>query len=50
MLSFALTEEQLQPKETARRFAAEEIIPVAARHDEEERFPVEVARKAWELG
>ncbi len=50
MLSFDLTEEQEQLKETARRFARDEIIPVAARHDEEQTFPEDVARKAWELG
>jgi acyl-CoA dehydrogenase len=50
MLSFELTPEQEQLKTTARRFAEEEIVPVAARHDEEESFPHEVCRKAWELG
>ena len=37
-------------EQTARRFAAADIIPVAARCDEEQRFPGDVARKAWELG
>jgi acyl-CoA dehydrogenase len=50
MLSFDLSPEQRQLKETARRFATEEMIPVAARYDEEQRFPADVARKAWELG
>ncbi len=50
MLSFDLTPEQEQLKETARRFARDEIIPVAARHDEEQTFPTDVARKAWEIG
>jgi hypothetical protein len=31
MMQFDLTAEQMQLKETARCFAAEEIIPVAAR-------------------
>ena len=26
------------------------MLPVAARHDEEQTFPKDVARKAWELG
>ena len=26
------------------------MLPVAARHDEEQTFPEDVARKAWELG
>jgi acyl-CoA dehydrogenase len=50
MLSFDLSPEQQQLKETARRFAADEIIPVAGQCDEEQRFPLEVCRKAWELG
>jgi len=50
MLSFELTPEQEQPKTTARRFAEDELVPVAARHDEEESFPHDVCRKAWELG
>ncbi|MBI5505462.1 MAG: acyl-CoA dehydrogenase family protein [Deltaproteobacteria bacterium] len=50
MLSFDLTPEQQQLKQTARDFAAKEIIPVAARYDEAEEFPYEVLKKAWELG
>lgn len=50
MLSFALTPEQQQLRETARRFAVDEIIPVAPRYDEEETFPEPVCRSAWELG
>jgi acyl-CoA dehydrogenase len=50
MLSFGLSDEQTQLKETARRFAVDEMIPVAPRYDEEQRFPLEVAKKAWELG
>jgi hypothetical protein len=34
---FEITPEQKQLKETAHRFAAEEIIPIAARCDEERR-------------
>ncbi len=50
MIGFDLTAEQQQLKDVARRFAREEIVPVAARHDEEQTFPEAVARKAWELG
>jgi len=50
MFSFEMTAEQSQVKELARKFAADEIIPVAAKCDEEERFPEDVCRKAWELG
>src|SRR5262245_50465076 len=49
-MEFELSPEQVQLKETARRFAAEEMIPVAAHHDERQEFPREIARKAWELG
>jgi len=42
--------EQKQLKETACRFAADEIIPVAAKYDEEQTFADDVVRKAWELG
>jgi len=50
MFGFSLTEEQEQLRDTARRFAEQEIIPVAAEYDEAEKFPEPVARKAWELG
>ena len=50
MFSFEMTPEQSQVKALARRFAADEIIPIATKCDEEERFPEEVCRKAWELG
>ena len=50
MFGFSLTQEQEQLRDTARRFAEQEMIPVAARYDEEEKFPEPVARKAWELG
>jgi len=50
MLGFTLTPEQEQLKKTARDFARNEIIPVAAHYDEAEEFPAEVMRRAWELG
>lgn len=50
MLEFSLTEEQKQLKQTARDFARNEILPVAGHYDEEESFPTEVMRKAWEVG
>jgi alkylation response protein AidB-like acyl-CoA dehydrogenase len=50
MMRFDLSPEQQALKDTARRFATEEIIPVAARFDEEQTFPADIARKAWELG
>ena len=49
-MQFDLTPEQRQLKDTARRFAADEIIPVAGQYDEAQTFPADLARKAWELG
>jgi len=49
-MDFALGDELLALQETARRFADEEIIPVAARYDVSGEFPYEILRKAWELG
>jgi acyl-CoA dehydrogenase len=50
MIGFELTDEQKQLQETARKFAREEIIPKAAEHDKNGKYPVEIAKKAWELG
>jgi acyl-CoA dehydrogenase len=49
-MEFGLTDEQLALQETARRFAQQEIAPVAARYDQSGEFPMEVMQKAWELG
>jgi len=38
MMQFEITPEQKQLKETAHRFAAEKIIPIAARCDGEQTF------------
>jgi len=50
MLGFTLSPEQEQLKATARDFTRKEILPVAAKYDEAEEFPIEVIRKAWEVG
>ena len=44
------SEEQLSIVETARKFTAERIIPVAAHHDETSTLPLDVLEAAWELG
>ena len=49
-MEFLLTDEQLALQATARRFAQTEIAPIAAHHDQTGEFPLEVMRKAWELG
>src|SRR5512134_2314645 len=49
-MDFRLTDEQLALQETARRFAQTEIAPIAAHHDQTGEFPMDVMKKAWELG
>lgn len=48
--TFGLTDEQLALQAEARRFAQEEIAPVAARFDESEEFPAEIIKKAHSIG
>lgn len=50
MFNPQISDEQQQFVDTARKFAAETIIPVAHEHDENETFPTEVFRQAFELG
>ena len=50
MIDFSLSDEQKQLQDLARKFTKEEIIPVAAQHDKDGKYPVEIAKKAWELG
>jgi len=54
MISFSLSEEQLQLQQTARKFAQEEIRPVAAEYDRKpdpkDCIPMDVVKKGVELG
>jgi acyl-CoA dehydrogenase len=50
MLDFTLTPQQLQLQEKARRFALEEVLPVAWYYDEKDQTPLPVIRKAFEAG
>jgi len=50
MIDFELTEEQRAIIETARRFAKERIIPVAAECDRKSEFPKEVLVEGWKTG
>jgi acyl-CoA dehydrogenase len=50
MFDPTLTPEQEQLIETARKFAADRLIPHATEWDRTEHFPVDVFREAWELG
>lgn len=49
-MQFSLTEEQMQIRDLARRFAEREIAPLAAAADRAKRFPSELHRQAQELG
>uniref|UniRef100_A0AAY5L953 Medium-chain specific acyl-CoA dehydrogenase, mitochondrial n=1 Tax=Esox lucius TaxID=8010 RepID=A0AAY5L953_ESOLU len=48
--SFEMTDQQKDFQELARKFAREEIIPVAAAYDRSGEYPVPIIKKAWELG
>ncbi len=50
MISFELTDEQRALQDSARRFAAREMAPVAGECDREGRFPHEVMEKAFAAG
>ena len=50
MLDFSLSDEQKALVDTARRFARERIIPVAAECDREARFPRDVFEAAHAIG
>ena len=50
MIGFDLTEEQKALQEKARRFSKEVILPVAAQHDRDGTFPVDVMEKAHAAG
>jgi butyryl-CoA dehydrogenase len=49
-MDFALTEEQQLIQRTARDFATKEVLPQAAKIDEEHRFPKELVQRMAELG
>jgi acyl-CoA dehydrogenase len=50
MIDFQLSEEQKALVDTARRFTKEQIIPIAAECDRDARFPMDVFKRAWEIG
>ena len=49
-MNFDLTDEQADIQRLARDFADKEVRPVAAELDREHRFPLDIIRKAGELG
>ena len=50
MVDFSFSEEHRALIDTAKRFARERIIPVAAECDRESKFPHDVFKAAWEIG
>ncbi|HSJ58557.1 MAG TPA: acyl-CoA dehydrogenase family protein [Anaerolineae bacterium] len=50
MIGFHLTEEQEQMRQLARRFATNEIRPVAAEYDQREETPWELLQQAAQIG
>jgi len=50
MINFALSDEQNEIKETAMKFARNEMMPKAQLHDQTGEFPKSIISKAWELG
>jgi acyl-CoA dehydrogenase len=50
MIGFDLTPEQKSLQEKARRFSKEVILPVAAKHDQDGTFPIDIMEKAHQEG
>jgi acyl-CoA dehydrogenase len=50
VIDFSLSEEHKSLVDTAKRFAKERIIPVAAECDQASKFPMDVFKAAWEIG
>ncbi len=49
-MDFALSPEQLEIRELAMKFAKNEMMPKAQEFDEKAVMPMEILKKAWELG
>ncbi len=49
-IDYAETDEHRMIQETARRFLADKLVPIAAEIDREERFPLEVFKELGRLG
>ncbi len=50
MISFELSDEQKELQRLAAEFTAKEITPKAAHHDETGEYPMDIVKKAWEVG
>ncbi|MFG1505629.1 acyl-CoA dehydrogenase family protein [Halobacteriovorax sp. GFR7] len=49
-MNFELTSEQKEIRDLAMKFAKNEMMPKAGEYDEKAQMPLEILRKAWELG
>ncbi|KAB1194354.1 acyl-CoA dehydrogenase [Haloferax sp. MBLA0076] len=49
-MDFKLTDEQRAIRDEVRRFAENEIAPVASEYDVEEKYPYDIVKKAAEMG
>lgn len=49
-MDFSLTPEQLEIKDLAMKFAKNEMMPKAQEFDEKAQMPMDILKKAWELG
>ncbi|AFK19198.1 acyl-CoA dehydrogenase [Haloferax mediterranei ATCC 33500] len=49
-MDYNLSDEQRAIRDEVRRFAENEIAPVAGEYDEEEKYPYEIVQKAAEMG
>ncbi|XP_014778523.1 medium-chain specific acyl-CoA dehydrogenase, mitochondrial [Octopus bimaculoides] len=49
-VNFLLTEDQKDMQQLARKFAREEIIPVAAHHDKTGEYPWDIIKKVFDIG
>jgi acyl-CoA dehydrogenase len=50
MIDFSLTDEQKELQKLAKDFAMKEIRPNAKKHDTTGQFPIDIAKKAFEVG
>ncbi len=50
MLNFSLSPEQIELRDKARRFALDEVLPVAWRYDEKDELPLYILKRAWDEG
>ncbi len=49
-MDFSLSPEQLEIKDLAMKFAKNEMMPKAQEFDEKAQMPMDILKKAWELG